>query len=313
MATSTNGRAVVAGGAGFVGSHLVDRLFERGADVVVLDDFSSGSAANLAHLGDSITLIEHDVCQPLPELGPVSLVCHLASPASPPDYLARPIETLDVGSIGTRNLLELARVHGARFMITSTSEVYGDPEVHPQPESYWGNVNPIGPRSVYDESKRFAEALTVAYGTAHGVDVRIARLFNTYGPRLRPADGRVISNFVTQAFDGVPLTVFGDGTQTRSFAYVDDTVAGLLALIDGDVRGPINLGNPGEFSVLELVEIVRELFAPDAAVEFLPLPADDPTQRKPDISLAKEALGWEPKVPLRDGLRAYADWLRTQR
>lgn len=310
---------IVTGGAGFVGSHLVDRLVERGDSVVVVDNVVTGSWDNLAHLGDRIGRVEADVSTGLGldglPAGPpahIDAVLHLASPASPPAYLQRPLETLAVGSEGTRQALEVARVHHARFLLASTSEIYGEPEVHPQPESYLGNVNSIGPRSCYDEAKRFAEALTMAYARAEGVSVRIARLFNTYGPRLRAEDGRVVSNLLTQAMEGRPMSVYGDGTQTRSFGYVDDTVDGLIRLLDSDVEMPVNLGTPTEFSVLELVEAVRRVTGTSAEVVHLELPADDPTQRQPDITRARELLGWEPKVGLMDGLARYADWLAGQ-
>ena len=310
---------IVTGSAGFVGSHLVDRLVERGDSVVVVDNVVTGSWDNLAHLGDRIGRVEADVSTGLGldglPAGPpahIDAVLHLASPASPPAYLQRPLETLAVGSEGTRQALEVARVHHARFLLASTSEIYGDPEVHPQPESYLGNVNSIGPRSCYDEAKRFAEALTMAYARAEGVSVRIARLFNTYGPRLRAEDGRVVSNLLTQAMEGRPMSVYGDGTQTRSFGYVDDTVDGLIRLLDSDVEMPVNLGTPTEFSVLELVEAVRRVTGTSAEVVHLELPADDPTQRQPDITRARELLGWEPKVGLMDGLARYADWLAGQ-
>ena len=310
---------IVTGGAGFVGSHLVDRLVERGDSVVVVDNVVTGSWDNLAHLGDRIGRVEADVSTGLGldglPAGPpahIDAVLHLASPASPPAYLQRPLETLAVGSEGTRQALEVARVHHARFLLASTSEIYGDPEVHPQPESYLGNVNSIGPRSCYDEAKRFAEALTMAYARAEGVSVRIARLFNTYGPRLRAEDGRVVSKLLTQAMEGRPMSVYGDGTQTRSFGYVDDTVDGLIRLLDSDVEMPVNLGTPTEFSVLELVEAVRRVTGTSAEVVHLELPADDPTQRQPDITRARELLGWEPKVGLMDGLARYADWLAGQ-
>ena len=313
------GTIVVTGGAGFIGSHLVDRLIERGERVVVVDNLVTGSWANLAHLDDRVERVTADVSVGLAldtlvggEPAQVDAVVHLASPASPPAYLRLPVETLMVGSEGTRHCLELARRHGARFLLASTSEVYGDPEVHPQTEAYLGNVNPVGPRSCYDESKRFAEALTMAYTRTHGVSVGIARLFNTYGPRLRPEDGRVVSNLLTQALSGRPLSVYGDGSQTRSFGYVDDTVQGLLALLDSDVDVPVNLGTPTEFSILELVDAVRQVTGTQVAVEHLALPEDDPAQRRPDISRARELLGWEPKVELLDGLDRYAAWLRTQ-
>ncbi|MBK7167112.1 MAG: NAD-dependent epimerase/dehydratase family protein [Candidatus Microthrix subdominans] len=310
---------IVTGGAGFVGSHLVDRLVERGDRVVVVDNVVTGTWDNLAHLGDRIERVEADVSQglALDTLGDrapdtVYGVCHLASPASPPAYLALPVETLMVGSEGTRHALEVARQRGGRFLLASTSEIYGDPEVHPQPETYLGNVNAIGPRGCYDEAKRFAEAMTMAYARTHGVSVRIARLFNTYGPRLRAEDGRVVSNLLTQAMENRPMSIYGDGTQTRSFGYVDDTVDGLLRLLDSDVQMPVNLGTPTEFSILELVEAVRRVTGTTAEVVHLELPTDDPTQRQPDIGRAKELLGWKPEVTLIDGLHRYADWLSAQ-
>jgi nucleoside-diphosphate-sugar epimerase len=300
-------RVVVAGGAGFLGSHLCDALLERGDEVVCLDNFVTGSAPNVSHLGGraDFMLVEHDVTRPLDALdfgGPIDAVMNLASPASPKDYLALPIETLDVGSIGTRHLLELARQHDARFFMASTSEVYGDPLVHPQTESYWGHVNPIGERSVYDEAKRFSEALTAAYRRAHGVDTRLVRIFNTYGPRMQVDDGRVVSNFIVQALRGEPLTIYGDGSQTRSFCYVADEVRGFLALLDSDEPGPVNIGNPVEFTMLELADLVVELTGSTGGLEHRPLPSDDPRQRRPDITLARDRLGWEPSVDLRAGL-----------
>ena len=297
-------RIVVLGGGGFLGSHLCDHLLGRGDAVVCVDDFSTGRRANVAHLDDhpGFALVEADVSRGIPVDGPVSAVCNLASPASPPDYLALPLETLAVGSEGTRHGLELARRHDARFLLASTSEVYGDPEVHPQSEGYWGNVNPVGPRSVYDEAKRFAEALTMAHHRRRGTDVAIARIFNTYGPRLRPDDGRVVSNFLLQALRGEPLTVYGDGSQTRSLCYVEDEVRGLVALLDSDLTGPVNIGSPDEYTVLQLARTVIELLGSSSVVEHRPLPTDDPTRRRPDITLAKAKLRWEPTIPLRDGL-----------
>jgi dTDP-glucose 4,6-dehydratase len=237
-------------------------------------------------------------------------VLHFASPASPVDYLEIPIQTLKVGSLGTHNCLGLAKAKGARFLLASTSEVYGDPKVHPQPETYWGHVNPVGPRGVYDEAKRFAEAMTMAYHRYHGLDVRIVRIFNTFGPRLRRHDGRVISNFLSQALEGKPLTIYGDGSQTRSFCYVDDEIRGILALLDSDLTGPVNIGNPGEFNMRELADLVLDVTGSSSEVVYEPLPVDDPTQRKPDITLARERLGWEPQVPLREGLERTAAWFR---
>jgi nucleoside-diphosphate-sugar epimerase len=306
-------RFVVAGGAGFIGSHLCDRLIERGDEVIAIDNFVTGARSNVAHLAGEqrFALVEHDVCEPLEVAGDVHAVLDLASPASPKDFAVLPLEILAVGSTGTRNLLELARVKGARFLITSTSEVYGEPLVHPQPESYWGNVNPIGPRSCYDESKRFAEALTMAYHRHVGVDVRIVRVFNTYGPRMKPGDGRVVSNFLVQALSGAPITIYGDGSQTRSFCYVDDEVAGILAVLDGPVTGPVNVGNPNEFTVRELADLVVELTGTGSRIVREPLPVDDPTRRQPDTTLAREQLGWEPKIELREGLARTAEWLRS--
>jgi len=305
-------RAVVTGGAGFVGSHLCDALLARGWDVVAVDNLLTGSLTNVAHLTDErrFTLVEHDVIDAIPVSGAVDAVLHLASPASPAEYLAHPIETLEVGSVGTRRALDLARDHGARFLLASTSEIYGDPLVHPQPESYFGNVNSVGPRSVYDEAKRYAEAITMAYHRSFGVDTKIVRVFNTYGPRLGAADGRVVSNFLAQAMRGEPLTVYGDGRQTRSFCYVSDEVAGLVALLESDHVGPMNIGNPDEFTMLELAELVRDVTGAPADLVFEPLPADDPRQRRPDITLAEKVLGWHPTVALREGLVRTHDWYR---
>ena len=297
-------RMVVLGGGGFLGSHLCDQLLARGDDVVCVDDFSTGRRSNVAHLRDQpgFRLVEADISKSIPVEGPVGGVFNLASPASPPEYLALPLETLAVGSEGNRNGLELARRHGVRFLLASTSEVYGDPEVHPQPESYWGHVNSVGPRSVYDEAKRFAEALTMAHHRSLGTDVAIVRIFNTYGPRLRPTDGRVVSNFLVQALRGEPLTVYGDGSQTRSLCYVDDQVRGLIALFDSELTGPVNIGNPDEYTVLELAHTVLDLLGSSSPIVRLPLPVDDPTRRRPDITLARTALGWEPTTALREGL-----------
>jgi nucleoside-diphosphate-sugar epimerase len=308
-------RAVITGGAGFVGSHVCDALRGRDWEVVAVDNFMTSKPGNVAHLRDDpgFTLVEQDVVEALPVDGPVDAVLHLASPASPVEYLARPIETLEVGSVGTRRALDLARDAGARFLLASTSEIYGDPLVHPQPESYFGNVNSVGPRAVYDEAKRYAEAITMAYRREYELDTTIVRIFNTYGPRLRAADGRVVSNFLAQAMRGQPLTVYGDGKQTRSFCYVSDEVAGLLALLDSDHCGPMNIGNPDEFTMLELAELVLEVTGATVEVAFEPLPADDPKQRRPDISLAQEVLGWHPTVDLREGLARTHDWYRRQR
>lgn len=307
-------RVVVTGGAGFIGSHLCEALILRGSEVVCIDDLSTGSEENIASLLGTrgFSFIRADVSKGLDVEGKIDAVLHLASPASPPAYLRRPLETLAVGSRGTEAAISLAARHGARFIMASTSEVYGDPAVHPQPESYWGNVNPIGVRSVYDEAKRFSEALTMAYGRERKVDVGIVRIFNTYGPRLRAGDGRVVSNFVSQALSGEPLTVYGDGSQTRSFCYIDDLVSGLLAMVDSDVSGPINLGNPAEYSVSALADMVIELTGSKSKVITQPLPADDPVRRCPDISTAKRLLGWEPVTDLVTGLERTIDWFRSE-
>jgi dTDP-glucose 4,6-dehydratase len=307
-------RIVVTGGAGFVGSHLCEALLRRGDEVVCVDDLSSGRIENIEAAGrqQGFQFLRGDVSERLEVDGPVEVVAHLASPASPPEYLRRPLETLAVGSRGSEQSLNLAADHGARFVLASTSEVYGDPLVHPQPESYWGNVNPVGPRSVYDEAKRFAEALTMAYRRAEGLNTGIVRIFNTYGPRLRASDGRVVSNFVTQALSGEPLTVYGDGSQTRSFCYVDDLVRGLVSMIDSDASGPLNLGNPAEHSMLALAELVLEMTGSGSELVNRPLPVDDPVRRRPDISLARELLGWEPTVALRDGLARTIEWFEGE-
>ena len=297
-------RVVVTGGAGFLGSHLVEALLGRGDEVVVLDNLVTGSVDNISHLfGTSgFQFVDVDVSSYVWVPGSVDIVMHLASPASPKDYLEKPIQTLKVGSLGTHNTLGLAKAKGARYFLASTSEVYGDPQVHPQPETYWGHVNTVGPRGVYDEAKRFAEAMTMAYHRYHGIDVRIVRIFNCYGPRMRPEDGRVVSNFIVQALEGKPLTVYGDGSQSRSFCYVDDLIRGFLALLDGPITGPVNIGNPGEFTVRELADVVLELTGSGSEIVFEPLPVDDPTQRQPDLTLARSVLGWEPAIPLREGL-----------
>ena len=306
-------RVVVTGGAGFLGSHLCEALVARGDRVVAVDDLSSGATDNLAAVvdHDGFELVVADVSQGLPVDGPVDAVLHFASPASPPDYLARPIETLMVGSEGTRHALTLAAAHGARFVLASTSEVYGDPLVHPQPETYWGNVNPVGLRSVYDEAKRFAEALTMAWHRARSVDTGIVRIFNTYGPRLRPGDGRVVSNFLAQAIEGRDLTVYGDGSQTRSLCFVDDEVAGILALLDSDLIGPVNIGNPDELTVLDLAHAVLDLTGSSSTIVHSPLPTDDPMRRRPDIAVARRELGWEPVVGLEEGLRRTAEFFKA--
>ena len=297
-------RVVVSGGAGFLGSHLADALLARGDEVVVLDNLVTGSVDNIDHLFGhaGFMFVEHDVSNYIWVPGHVDAVMHLASPASPKDYLEKPIQTLKVGSLGTHNTLGLAKAKGAKYFLASTSEVYGDPQVHPQPETYWGHVNPVGPRGVYDEAKRFAEAMTMAYHRYHGLDVRIVRIFNVYGPRMRPQDGRVVSNFIVQALLGKPLTVYGDGRQSRSFCYVDDEIRGFLALLDADTTGPINIGNDGEFTMLELAELVLEMTGSSSEIVFEPLPVDDPAHRQPDLTLARDILGWAPTIPLRDGL-----------
>jgi dTDP-glucose 4,6-dehydratase len=307
-------RVVITGGAGFLGSHLCDRFLRRGDEVVVLDNLSTGAVANIEHLfgHPGFTFVEQDVSRFIWVPGPVDAVLHFASPASPVDYLELPIQTLKVGSLGTHNSLGLAKAKRSRFLLASTSEVYGDPEVHPQPESYWGNVNPIGPRGVYDEAKRFAEAITMAYHRSHGLEVRIARIFNVYGPRMRPGDGRVVSNFLVQALRGEPLTMYGDGSQTRSFCFVDDEIEGFLALLDGPHVGPLNIGNPGEFTVAELAELVLEVTGSSSSIIREELPVDDPRQRKPDLSATIAALGWQPHIDLREGLERTADYFRQR-
>ncbi|MFP4512963.1 MAG: UDP-glucuronic acid decarboxylase family protein [Acidimicrobiales bacterium] len=302
-------RVVVTGGAGLLGSTLMRRLLERGDEVVCVDNLITGSHDNVAALSGrgGLEFVRHDVSKHFEIDGPVDMVMHLASPASPKDFGELPIQIMKVGGLGTHNTLGLARAKGARYFLASTSEVYGDPLVHPQPETYWGNVNPVGPRGVYDEAKRFAEAMTMAYHRHHDIDVRIARIFNTYGPAMRLEDGRVVSNFLVQALQGRPLTIYGEGTQTRSFCYVDDEVEGLIRLADSDHVGPMNIGNPDEFTVLELAELVRDVVNSDSEIVFEPLPVDDPVQRRPDITLARDVLGWEPKTVLRDGLTRTAE------
>ncbi len=303
-------RAVVTGGAGFLGSHLCERLLDDGYEVVCLDNFLTGTPANVAHLfeREGFKLVKVDVSDYIHVPGPVDLVLHFASPASPIDYLELPIHTMKVGSIGTFHALGLAKEKGARFILASTSETYGDPQVHPQPETYWGHVNPVGPRGVYDEAKRFGEALTMAYRRAHGVDTGIVRIFNTFGPRMRPNDGRAVPTFIRQALASQPITVAGDGSQTRSICYVDDLVEGIIRLAHSGLDGPINIGNPHEMSMLELAEWIRDLSESKSEIEFVPRPQDDPTVRRPDITLARTKLGWEPKVATEDALRRTIEW-----
>ena len=305
-------RALVTGGAGFVGSHLCRALVARGDDVVALDSFITGNRANVDDLvgGPRFELVEHNVATLFPDLGRFDMVMHLACPASPPAYLAHPLVTLETGAIGTQHALELARRDGATFLLASTSEVYGDPLVHPQPESYWGHVNSLGPRAVYDESKRYAEALTMTYHREYGLDVKLPRLFNTYGPGLAAGDGRVVSNFLSQAIAGRPLTVFGDGTQTRSLCYIDDTVRALTMLLEADFCGAMNIGNPDERTVMEIAKTVIEVTGSASEIVFEPLPIDDPARRCPDITLARRVLGWQPTVELRDGLTRLRDCYR---
>jgi dTDP-glucose 4,6-dehydratase len=305
-------RVLVTGGAGFIGSHMCDALLGEGHAVVCADNLLTGRTENIAHLGNEsrFEFLQQDVCQPF-DCGKVEYVFHLASPASPTDYLKYGIETLQIGSMGSRHCLDLARKYSATFLLASTSECYGDPQEHPQKESYWGHVNPIGPRSVYDEAKRFAEALTMAYRRYRQVDTRIVRIFNTYGPRLQINDGRVISNFMRQALTGEDLTVYGDGSQTRSFCYVSDEVAGILALAKSGEHEPTNIGNPGEFTILECAKVVLEVTASNSKIRFEALPQDDPKQRCPDISKAKQLLGWEPVIDLRTGLQMSLDYFKS--
>jgi dTDP-glucose 4,6-dehydratase len=307
-------RTVVTGGAGFLGSHLCERLVADGHEVVALDSFLTGDPDNLAHLlgHEGFRLVRYDVTEYLHVPGEVDQVLHFASPASPVDYLELPIETMKVGSVGTLHALGLAKEKGARFLLASTSEAYGDPQVHPQPESYWGHVNPVGPRGVYDEAKRFAEALTMAYRRTHRVDTSIVRIFNTFGPRMRPHDGRAIPTFIRQALHGEPLTVAGDGSQTRSVCYVDDLVDGVLRLLRSDLAGPVNIGNPEELSVLGLAKQIRDLVGSDSEILFVDRPTDDPSVRRPDITLARTELGWEPRVEVEDGLQRTIAWFRTR-
>ncbi|MGW8265961.1 MAG: UDP-glucuronic acid decarboxylase family protein [Longimicrobiales bacterium] len=306
-------RILITGAAGFLGSHLVDRFLAGGHKVLGVDNFITGSWRNLKHLEgrNEFSFIEHDVSKPLFLAEPVEGVLHFASPASPVDYLDLPIQTLKVGSLGTYNMLGLAKSQRVPFLLASTSEVYGDPQIHPQPESYWGHVNPIGPRGVYDEAKRFAEAITMAYHRFHGIDTRIVRIFNTYGSRMRPADGRVVSNFIVQALRGEPITLYGDGAQTRSFCFVDDEVEGIFRLFHSGHADPVNIGNPVEFTIRQLAEVVLEETGSGSKLVTLPLPQDDPKVRQPDIALARRLLDWEPRVPLREGIRRTIPYFRN--
>jgi dTDP-glucose 4,6-dehydratase len=307
-------RVLVTGGAGFLGSHLCDRLLAEGHDVIAMDNLITGSTDNIAHLAGNrrFQFIYHNVTEYIYLKGPLDAILHFASPASPIDYLELPIQTLKVGSLGTHNALGLALAKEARFLLASTSEVYGDPLVHPQNESYWGNVNPIGPRGVYDEAKRFAEAMTMAYHRSHGVDTRIVRIFNTYGPRMRLNDGRVVPNFVSQALRGEPLTVYGEGKQTRSFCYMSDLIEGIYRLLLSDEVEPVNIGNPTELTIHEFATVINELTGNPAGIRFEPLPVDDPKQRKPDIAKARRVLGWEPQVNLRAGMEETIRWFRER-
>jgi dTDP-glucose 4,6-dehydratase len=303
-------RILVTGGAGFLGSHLCDRLLAEGCDVIAMDNLITGATDNIAHLAGHprFLFIKHDVTHYIYIKGPLDAILHFASPASPVDYLELPIQTLKVGSLGTHNALGLALEKSARLLLASTSEVYGDPAVHPQPESYWGHVNPIGPRGVYDEAKRFAEAMTMAYQRSHGMETRIVRIFNTYGPRMRLNDGRVVPNFVGQALAGAALTVYGDGSQTRSFCYVSDLIEGIYRLLLSDEREPVNIGNPAETSILDFAQTINRLTNNPAGIRFEPLPQDDPKQRQPDISKARRVLSWSPQVSLETGLRETIAW-----
>ncbi|REJ79898.1 MAG: SDR family NAD-dependent epimerase/dehydratase [Acidobacteria bacterium] len=303
---------LVTGAAGFLGSHLCDRLIREGHRVVGLDNFLTGHRRNLAHLdgNDRFRFIEHDISKPIVVDEPIDNILHFASPASPIDYLELPIQTLKVGSLGTHNTLGIAKAHGARYLLASTSEVYGDPLVHPQPESYWGNVNPVGPRGVYDEAKRFAEAMVMAYHRFHGLETRIVRIFNTYGPRMRRRDGRVVPNFIRQALAGEPMTVYGDGSQTRSFCYVSDLVDGIHRLLLSDTAEPVNIGNPAEMSILEFARAIAAAVGASERIEYRDLPVDDPRTRQPDITRARQLLGWEPRVPLAEGLRQTIAYFR---
>ncbi|MBS1791561.1 MAG: SDR family oxidoreductase [Acidobacteria bacterium] len=306
-------RILITGGAGFIGSHMADRLIAEGHQVIAMDNLVTGDLANIAHhrSNPNFEFIHHDISNHIHVAGHLDWVLNFASPASPIDYLEFPIQTLKVGALGTHNSLGLAKAKNAKFVLTSTSEVYGDPLVHPQHEDYWGNVNPNGPRSCYDEAKRFAEAITYAYHRAHGVDVRVVRIFNTYGPRNRVNDGRVVPTFINQALRGEPLPVFGEGQQTRSFQYVDDLIEGIRRLMDSSFTKPVNIGNPTEMTILEFAKLILRLTGSQSEIVYKPLPQDDPKARRPDITRAKEVLGWEPRVPVEEGLKKTIDWYRS--
>lgn len=314
MSMSEKPVSVVTGGAGFLGSHLCDKLIQNGHKVICLDNLITGTLDNISHLigNENFKFIKYDVTEFIYVEGKVDNILHFASPASPIDYLKYPIQTLKVGSLGTHKALGLAKAKKAKFLLASTSEVYGDPEIHPQPESYWGNVNPIGPRGVYDEAKRFAEAMTMAYHRYHGVDTRIVRIFNTYGPRMRLDDGRVLPTFISQALKGEDLTVFGDGSQTRSFCYVDDLIEGIFKLLNVDYHEPVNIGNPDEITILEFAEEVLRFTNSKSKITFKELPVDDPKIRQPDITLAKKLLGWEPKVSRSEGIKITLDYFKKK-
>ncbi len=306
-------RIVITGGAGFIGSHLCDRCLAEGHEVVAVDNFLTGAPDNIAHIeSPNFSFKRQNISDGIFVEGPVDFILHFASPASPVDYLELPIQTLKVGALGTHNALGLARAKGAGLLLASTSEVYGDPHVHPQPEEYWGNVNSVGPRSCYDEAKRFAEAMVMAYHRQHGLDTKIVRIFNTYGPRMRLRDGRIVPNFMRQALEGEPMTVYGDGNQTRSFCFATDLVDGIYKLMMSDEHMPTNIGNPTEFTVMEFAQLVKKLAGSNSAIEFQPLPQDDPKQRKPDISKAQRVLGWEPKVGIEQGLKQTLAFFQTQ-